>query len=66
MGKLNNVLIYINSTNMFNHLSGFILYSRFSDFAMNKKNTTTTRVCVVYFSFGGDRQQNKIKQYMSI
>lgn len=65
MGKLNNVLIYINSTSMFNHLSGFILYSRFSDFAMNKKNTTT-RVCVVYFSFGGDRQQNKIKQYMSI
>lgn len=39
MGKLNNVLIYINSTSMFNYLSGFMLYSRFSDFAINRKKT---------------------------
>ena len=36
MGKLNNVLIQINSTNMSNHLSESRLYSRLSDFALNK------------------------------
>lgn len=36
MGKLNNVFIQINSTNMSNHLSESRLYSILSDFALNK------------------------------
>ena len=36
MGKLNNVFIQINSTNMSNHLPESRLYSILSDFALNK------------------------------
>lgn len=55
MGKLNNVFIQINSTNMSNHLSESRLYSILSDFALNKNEN-------LFFLSGGDRQQNQTKR----